>query len=134
MRFYGPATSCEELLKIGYTRNGFYLVKGNATSNNNSQVEIVDCLFKNPNGAKEGKKLKSNYIMNMFNFIVYCFYFMIWIVKEKRLGFIPLKYSAVKSHRRRFIQNLIMIPKVEVDEIAMERPKRPVRLLPSHLL
>ncbi len=60
-RFHGPATSCEELLKIGYTRNGFYLVKGkNATSN--SHVEMVDCLFRNPNGAKEGRKfMKTNY-------------------------------------------------------------------------
>ena len=24
-RFYGPARTCMELLKIGYTRNGFYL-------------------------------------------------------------------------------------------------------------
>ena len=55
-RFYGPATSCKQLLKIGYTRNGFYLVKDNATSSK-SHVEIVDCLFKNPNGVKEGKKL-----------------------------------------------------------------------------
>ena len=54
MRFYGPATSCEELLKIGYTRNGFYLVQGvNATSNRH--VEMVECLFTNSNGAKEGK-------------------------------------------------------------------------------
>ncbi len=52
-RFYGPATSCVELLKIGYTRNGFYFVKGNDTFNN-GHVEIVDCLFKNPKGIKEG--------------------------------------------------------------------------------
>ncbi len=56
MRFYGPALSCEELLKIGYTRNGFYLVKGNAASNS-KHVELVDCLFKNPKGIKEGKKI-----------------------------------------------------------------------------
>jgi len=54
-RFYGPAMSCEELLKIGYTRNGFYLLKGNSTSNS-SHVEIVDCAFQyqNSNGVKEG--------------------------------------------------------------------------------
>ena len=57
-RFYGPAKSCEELLKIGYTRNGFYLVKGkNATSN--SHVEMVDCLFTNPDGVKGGIKNNS---------------------------------------------------------------------------
>ena len=55
LQFYGPATNCEELLKIGYTRNGFYLVKGNATSNS-SHVEIVDYLFKHPNGVNEGRK------------------------------------------------------------------------------
>ena len=55
VRFYGPAKSCEELSKIGYTRNGFYLVNAeNATSNR--QVEMVDCLFANPSGVKEGKK------------------------------------------------------------------------------
>jgi len=56
-RFYGPAMSCEELLKIGYTRSGFYLLKGNATSNN-SHVEIANCAFQyqNPNGVYEGKK------------------------------------------------------------------------------
>ena len=54
MQFFGPATSCEELIKIGFTRNGFYLVKGiNATSN--SHVEMIDCLFTNPSGVKEGK-------------------------------------------------------------------------------
>ncbi len=58
-RFYGPAKSCEELLKIGYTRNGFYLVKGNVTSSK-SHVEIVDCLFANPSGVKEGKKSNKN--------------------------------------------------------------------------
>ena len=53
IRFYGPAKSCEELLKIGYTRNGFYLVKGeNATSN--SHVEMVDCQFANLNRDKKG--------------------------------------------------------------------------------
>lgn len=51
--FYGPAKTCEELLKIGYTRNGIYLVKGNTTSNS-SHVEIVDCLFTHSNGAKAG--------------------------------------------------------------------------------
>ena len=57
MRLNAPATTCEELSKIGYTRNGFYLVKGkNATSN--SHVELVDCLFANLNGGKEGKDIK----------------------------------------------------------------------------
>ena len=48
-----------ELLKIGYTRNGFYLVKGNDTSNN-GHVEVVDCLFRNPNGDSESIKILKN--------------------------------------------------------------------------
>jgi len=55
-RFYGPARTCMELLKIGYTRNGFYLVKGNDTSNN-AHVEVIDCLFRNPNGVSESIKI-----------------------------------------------------------------------------
>ena len=59
VQFLGPASNCEELLKIGYTRNGFYLVKGNATSDN-SLVEIVDCLFEQPNDVKEGNRYKND--------------------------------------------------------------------------
>ena len=76
MRFYGPATSCEELLKIGYTRNGFYLVKGkNATSN--SHVEMVNCLFANPFGVKESirREFKITLVLQ-FNLIqTICFYY-----------------------------------------------------------
>ncbi len=65
-QFYGPATSCEELLKIGYTRNGFYLIQGiNATSN--SHIEMVDCLFTNPNGVKEGTKFIKILAIEMLN-------------------------------------------------------------------
>ena len=59
VQFFGPATNCEELLRIGYTRNGFYLVKGGATSKN-SHVEIVDCVFKHPNGVEEGVRNKND--------------------------------------------------------------------------
>ena len=63
MGFYGPATSCKELLKIGYTRNGFYFVKGiNATSN--SHVEMADCLFTSPNGGKTFTKFIAVDIFN----------------------------------------------------------------------
>ena len=75
-RFYEPATSCEELLKIGYTRNGFYLLKGHATSNN-SHVEIVNCAFQyqNPNGVKEGKKLQNK--LNIYKMFFYYFH-LLW--------------------------------------------------------
>ena len=54
------ATNCQELLKIGYTLNGFYLVKGNSTINK-TNIEIVDCIFKHPNGSKEGKIIFKRY-------------------------------------------------------------------------
>ena len=55
--FNGPATSCEELLKMGFTRNGFNLLKGN-TMSNNSQIEIANCAFQflNRNGVRKSKK------------------------------------------------------------------------------
>ena len=34
-RFYGPTTNCNDLVKIGNTLNGYYLVKGEDGSNIN---------------------------------------------------------------------------------------------------
>ncbi len=42
-RFYGPANSCVEIAKLGYTLNGYYLVKGNTTTN--SQIQVLGCKF-----------------------------------------------------------------------------------------
>ena len=53
--FYGPASNCEELGRLGYTLNGYYLVKGKDESNSNS-VEAVLCQFKLPMEFKGGKK------------------------------------------------------------------------------
>jgi len=55
-RFYGLPTNCFELSELGYTLNGFYLVK--ATENKIStvkdgdkmQVEPIFCAFKNQEG------------------------------------------------------------------------------------
>ena len=52
--FYGPATNCKELSILGYTLNGFYLVKGKGSSKN-TKVEIISCQFKQVSGLKEGK-------------------------------------------------------------------------------
>lgn len=52
--FYGPATSCDELGKIGYTLNGYYLVNGKKESQIPA-IEIIYCYYKNtgePNGSK----------------------------------------------------------------------------------
>lgn len=52
-RFYGPANSCVEISKLGYTLNGYYLVKGK-NQIKNDQIEVLGCRFKHPDGSKEG--------------------------------------------------------------------------------
>ena len=60
-RFYGPATNCTELSKLGYTLNGYYLVNGNKNESKKSKnIKVVDCRFKKPYG-KEGEK-QSNFM------------------------------------------------------------------------
>jgi len=54
-RFYGPASNCNELGKLGYTLNGYYLVKGKGESLSNS-IEAVLCQFNLPGKSKEGNK------------------------------------------------------------------------------
>jgi hypothetical protein len=56
-RFYGPPSNCSDLSQLGYTLNGFYLVK--SPQNNNSstkdgkiQVEAISCKFKHSTGSK----------------------------------------------------------------------------------
>ena len=54
-RFYGPATSCNELGLLGYTLNGFYLVgKMGNHQQQFSQIQLVLCQFKRPLGTSEG--------------------------------------------------------------------------------
>jgi len=49
--FKGPATSCDELGMIGYTLNGYYLVKAKAQSIDSShKIEVVYCQFYQPLG------------------------------------------------------------------------------------
>ena len=43
--FYGPPTNCIGLGKLGYTLNGYYLVK---ESNNGGQIEVILCRFQLP--------------------------------------------------------------------------------------
>ena len=57
--FYGPPTSCEELGKLGYTLNGYYLVKGKDNFNR-GRVRTVYCQFKQPQWMKhQGKATNS---------------------------------------------------------------------------
>lgn len=49
-RFYGPPTNCSQLAQLGYTLNGYYLVKsGNIPDI--FQVDAVYCSFKQPGGS-----------------------------------------------------------------------------------
>ena len=56
-RFYGPASNCKELGKLGYTLNGYYLVNGSKTSN---QIVITFCRFKLPPGENESNIMTMN--------------------------------------------------------------------------
>lgn len=63
-KFYGPATSCEELGMLGYTLNGYYIVKRksqSSTSSGSKTTEVVFCQFFQPynRGTKEGNKLRN---------------------------------------------------------------------------
>ena len=62
-RFYGPPCNCSELGKLGYTLNGYYLVRGKEqqpliTSGNN-KIEIIEGSFQQEaNGKIQSKDFK----------------------------------------------------------------------------
>ena len=51
--FYGPPTSCRELGALGYTLNGYYLVKGKDELKR-TKIQTVYCQFKQLHGMKQG--------------------------------------------------------------------------------
>ena len=68
-RFYGPASDCNELGKLGYTLNGYYLVKGEGDSTSNS-IEAVLCQFKLPNESKEGNNENKTKLIKDLNLTI----------------------------------------------------------------
>ena len=47
--FYGPPTNCSDLSKLGYTLNGFYLIKSPLITNESTtNIESVYCTFRQP--------------------------------------------------------------------------------------
>ena len=55
-------------------------------------------------------------------------------VKEKRIGFIPMKSTSRKSHQRRSSETFVEFSLENASDIIdNERSKRPIRLLPLHL-
>ncbi len=47
-RFYGPPTNCSDLSELGYTLNGFYLVKLGNNAEKSIQIETIYCAFQQP--------------------------------------------------------------------------------------
>lgn len=64
-RFYGPPTNCTELSQLGYTLNGYYLVKNSNDSNKNAAVSLdtVFCAFKQPQGIIGLSKIETRIIV-----------------------------------------------------------------------
>ena len=63
-KFYGPATSCDELSLLVYTLNGFYVVEeknqDQKNTNGSKKIEVVYCKFHQPNhrDTQIGNELK----------------------------------------------------------------------------
>jgi len=53
-RFYGPPNNCSELVKLGYTLNGYYLTK---SSNSQGLLGVVYCRFHQPNVVAEKQSI-----------------------------------------------------------------------------
>jgi len=70
-RFFGPPTNCFDLSQLGYTLNGFYMVKS-ANIPTETKVETIYCAFEQPEGTslnqsiveKRGDYLKLNDVTN----------------------------------------------------------------------
>ena len=58
--FEGPPTSCKTLAKLGYTLNGFYLIKGindgSYVGDKGSKIKMVYCRFKQLKFTRERSK------------------------------------------------------------------------------
>lgn len=58
VQFFGPPTNCSEIGMLGYTLNGYYLVKSTDQINKN-KIKIVYCAFRQAQEAmitNQGKK------------------------------------------------------------------------------
>jgi len=64
-RFYSPPTNCTELSQLGYTLNGYYLVKNFNDSDQNAAVNLdtVYCAFKQPPFTYSPSKLEKRIVL-----------------------------------------------------------------------
>jgi len=44
-QFFDPPTNCHEVGQLGYTLNGYYLIKRRDDSNENGKIGVVYCRF-----------------------------------------------------------------------------------------
>ena len=56
--FYGPPTYCSDLSRLGYTLNGYYLVKTNA-GNEVINLKGIYCAFKQPEGSMDSSRIEN---------------------------------------------------------------------------
>ena len=56
-RFYGPPTSCDDLQRLRYTLNGYFLIKGKGQSNAN-RIQVVYCQFQQPESSNKQSIIK----------------------------------------------------------------------------
>ena len=63
-RFYGPETGCNDLGRLGFTLNGYYLVHGrenqSSNGNKNNQIEVAECRFVQKSKLENKSKRKKN--------------------------------------------------------------------------
>ena len=66
--YEGPPTSCKTLTKLGYTLNGYYLIKGNdqqSKSDKKNKIQVVFCRFKHAKFPE--KNPHSKQVLEVFN-------------------------------------------------------------------
>jgi len=56
--FYGPPTNCSDLSRLGYTLNGYYLVKTDESNNEVKNLQSIYCAFKQPGGSFNSSTLE----------------------------------------------------------------------------
>ncbi len=101
-RFYGPPTNCSELSILGYTLNGFYLVKI-ADITNETKLETVYCAFKqsdgtfNPSGSeKRGARFNSDIIQTNNKKVGGGIHFYAQVIKDRQSSFMLSGSSIVE--------------------------------------
>jgi len=62
-QFFGPPTNCHEVGQLGYTLNGYYLIKRRDDSNENGKIGVVYCRFQQLQKTNPSKKIIIKYFV-----------------------------------------------------------------------